>query len=308
MVRFEDLAVFTRAAALGSFSRAGREIGQPASRVSAAIKRLEKDLNARLFARSTRSLRLTIEGERYLPHAEKTLSTLREAKEALHLPNDRLCGLIRLSMPSDAGRNLLSSCLSAFRRSYPDVQLQVSLSDRVSQIFSDPVDAAIRYGRVVDGSFVALPLAPHNRRLLVAAPNYLDRRGRPDTLEALTQHDCLAFMAGGTIYDDWIFEPDGKRQTISIRSGMTSDDADLIRRWTIDGMGISYKSWLDVHEDIANGRLEPVLPSVTGELYPLNMICPHREQLSPIVRKLRETLLVYLSRVGLPSDASVLRK
>jgi hypothetical protein len=101
MVRFEDLAVFTRASALGSFSRAAREIGQPASRVSAAIKRLEKDLNARLFARSTRSLRLTIEGERYLPYAEKTLSTLREAKEALHLPNDRLCGLIRLSMPSD---------------------------------------------------------------------------------------------------------------------------------------------------------------------------------------------------------------
>ena len=141
----------------------------------------------------------------------------------------------------------------------------------------------------------------HNRRLLVAAPNYLDKRGRPDSLEALTQHDCLAFMAGGTIYDDWIFEPDGKRQTISIRSAMTSDDADLIRRWTIDGMGISYKSWLDVHEDIANGRLETVLPSVTGELYPLNMICPHREQVSPIVRKLRETLLVYLSRVSLPN-------
>ncbi|WP_027582427.1 LysR family transcriptional regulator [Bradyrhizobium sp. Ai1a-2] len=129
MVRLDDLAVFTRSAALGSFSRAAREIGQPASRVSAAIKRLEKELDARLFARSTRSLRLTTEGERYLPYATRTLDTLREASEALRRDNDRLRGLVRLSMPSDAGRNLLSSCLSAFCRSHPDVELQVSLSD-----------------------------------------------------------------------------------------------------------------------------------------------------------------------------------
>nr|WP_256378848.1 substrate binding domain-containing protein [Bradyrhizobium sp. Ai1a-2] len=156
----------------------------------------------------------------------------------------------------------------------------------------------MRYGRVSDGSFLALPLAPRNRRVLVAAPSYLDRRGRPNSLEALGQHDCLAFMAGGTIYDNWIFEPEGKRQTISVRSVMTSDDGDLIRRWAIDGRGISYKSWLDVHQDVASGRLEPILPGVTGELYPLNMICPHREQLSPIVRRLRETLLGYLSGVN----------
>lgn len=298
MIRFDDLVVFTRSAVLGSFSRAAREIGQPAGQVSAAIKRLEKELDTRLFARSTRSLRLTVEGERYLPFAEKTLETLREAREALRPDDDRLGGLVRLSMPSDVGRNLLSPWLCAFRRNYPDVELQVSLSDRVSDIFGDPVDAAIRYGRVADGSFLALPLAPHNRRLLVAAPGYLDRRGRPESLDALSEHDCLAFMAGGSVYDDWIFEADGKRRVISVRSSMTSDDGDLVRRWAVDGLGISYKSWLDVHHDVASARLEVVLPGVMGELYPLNMICPHREQLSPAMRKLREMLVAHLSRIG----------
>ncbi len=295
MVRFDDLMAFARSAHLGSFSRAAREFGQPAGQVSAAIKRLERELGVRLFARSTRSLRLTEDGERYLPYAAKTLESLREGREALHADEERLSGVLRLSMPSDIGRNLLSACLSAFRRNHPDVALRVVLSDELSDVFRDPVDVAIRYGRLSDGSFLALPLARHNRRVLVASPDYLDRRGRPESLEALDRHDCLVFMAGGSLHDSWIFEAEGVRKTFSVQGAMIANDSDLVRRWTIDGLGISYKCWLDVYDDVTSGRLERVLPGLTGELYPLSMICPHREQLSPAIRKLREMMIAHLS-------------
>lgn len=296
MVRFDDLMAFTRSAHLGSFSNAAREFGQPAGQVSAAIKRLEQELGVRLFARSTRSLRLTEDGERYLPYAAETLESLKKGREALHENDKHLSGLVRLSMPSDIGRNVLSDCLAKFRQTHPNVEFRVLISDELSDVFRDPVDVAIRYGRPSDASFLALPLAPHNRRILVAAPAYLERRGYPESLEALYLHDCLVFMAGGTLYNNWIFDAEGSRKSFLASSAIVANDSDLVRRWTIGGLGISYKCWLDVHRDVTSGRLVRVLPDLIGETYPLNMICPHRQQLSPAIRRLREMMIDYLSQ------------
>ncbi|MFV1942892.1 LysR family transcriptional regulator [Pseudomonas luteola] len=291
MIRFDDLALFVRTAALGSFSAAAREADLLPGQVSAAIQRLERELDIRLFARSTRSLRLTGEGERYLPYANDVLSTLREGRERLQPESTALEGVIQVAAPSDLGRNVLLPRLTAFRREHPRLALRLFLSDQVANVFRDPVDVALRYGMMEDASFIALPLAPENRRVLAASPAYLERHGRPASLKDLAEHPCLLYMLNGRVYDNWVFpDVNGRRETIAVKGPLMSDDADIVRRWALEGEGIIYKSWLDVSADVLAGRLEVLLPEIPGESCALHMVCPHRKQFSPGVRLLYEWL------------------
>lgn len=286
MVRFEDLQLFVRTAALGSFSNAAREVGLLPGQVAAAIKRLERDLDVRLFARSTRSLRLTAEGEQYLPFAREVLDTLQEAENLLRQGSTELQGLLQVAAPSDLGRNLLLPWISAFRHQHPALELRLLISDQVADVFRDPVDVALRYGVFDDASYVALPLAPWNRRVLVGAPGYLARNGRPQTPADLRRHSCLLYSLNGRVYDRWRLG----EHTVQVAGALFSNDADIVRRWAVAGEGLAYKSWLDVHEDIDTGRLEVLLPGHASEPTPLNLVCPHRKQYSPAVQALHAML------------------
>ncbi len=290
MIRIDDLGLFVRTAALGSFSNAAREAGLLPGQVSAAIQRLERELDIRLFARSTRSLKLTAEGEQYLPYAQEVLATLSEGRDRLHGGRQVLRGSLRISAPSDLGRNVLPRWLGEFREAHPGLVLKLSLSDELADVFRDPVDVALRYGVAEHGSFVALPLAEHNRRVLVASPDYLARHGRPASLDELGAHRCLLFVRGGRVYDRWVFPEGEGRRLVAVGGGLHCDDADLARRWAVDGFGVAYKSWLDVHHDVRAGRLEVLVPNQPGEPAPLNLVCPHRRQFSPAVRYLHAML------------------
>lgn len=217
MVRLEDLQLFVRTAALGSFSSAAREADLLPGQVSAAIQRLERELDARLFARSTRSLKLTAEGEQYLPYAEEVLSTIHEGRERLHGDKHALQGTLRIAAPSDIGRNGLLSWLGAFRDAHPKLVLKLSLSDHVTDVFRDPVDVAIRYGAPEAASYVALPLAENNRRVLVASPEYVKRHGAPASLDELVLHDCLPYVLAGRVYDRWSFPAGGVRRQVTVK-------------------------------------------------------------------------------------------
>ncbi len=282
MLRFTDLELFVRSSALGSFTAAAHEADLLPGQVAAAIKRLERDLDVRLFARTTRSLRLTAEGELYLPTAQRVLDTLRQGHEQLHGSHSTLRGVLQVSAPSDIGRNLLLPWLSAFRREHPALSLRFFLSDQMADFSRDPVDIAIRYGLNQDANYIALPLAPWNRRVVLASPAYLARHGRPRTAEELQQHDCLLYLQHNRVYDKWQL---GNR-TVQVRGPLVSDDADVVRRWALEGEGIVYKSWLDVSANIAAGELEVLLPEHQGKATPVTLVCPHRKQLSPAVTQL----------------------
>lgn len=159
MFRLEDLTLFVRAAALGSFSYAAREAGQQPAQVSAAIKRLETILNIRLFARSTRSLRLTPEGETWLPYATQMLDTLEAGLQKIQTPDDEVRGMLQIAVPSDLGRNLLLTLFRDFRQRHPALRLRLLFSDQLTDVFKDPVDVAFRYGNNDDASFISLPVA-----------------------------------------------------------------------------------------------------------------------------------------------------
>ncbi|WP_259260750.1 MULTISPECIES: LysR family transcriptional regulator [Stenotrophomonas] len=304
MVRFDDLALFVRTAALGSFSNAAREADLLPGQVAAAVARLERELDLRLFVRSTRSLRLTAEGALYLPYAQEVLAALREGEARVRGEDAELRGTLQVAAPSDLGRNLLLPWLTEFRAAHPKLQLRLQVSDQVADVFRDPVDIAFRLGRFDNASYVALPLLPGNRRVLAASPDYLARHGAPDSLEALKEHHCLLYQLAGRAYDRWSFEADGRRTVIPVRGNMVCDDADVVRRWAVAGEGIVFKSWLDICADVQAGRLQ-VLLGGAGDSLPLNLVCPHRKQFSPAIRQLHAIFAQRLQPLlaGLPAGA-----
>ncbi|MRS15003.1 LysR family transcriptional regulator [Enterobacteriaceae bacterium RIT691] len=290
MLRLEDLTLFVRAAALGSFSDAAREAGLPPAQVSSAIKRLETHLNIRLFARSTRSLRLTPEGETWLPFATQMLDTLQAGLQKIQATEDELRGTLQIAVPSDLGRNLLLPVFQDFRRRHPALRLRILFSDNLTDVFKDPVDVAFRYGIIDDASFISLPVVSENRRVLVASPQWIAEHGEPRTPEEVQQQNVLTYALRGRLYDRWTLIRGDERREIQVTSHIMSDDAEVIRRLAIAGEGIANKSWLDVSEDIEQGRLKIILPEYQGDNSPLNMICPHRKQLSAAVRLLYDAV------------------
>lgn len=303
MLRFDDLQLFVRAADLGSLSAAARVMDMSAAVASAALKRIEQQLGARLMARSTRSLRLTAEGDGFLEYARAALSSLEEGRRLLASSQDQVSGVLQLSAPSDFGRNVLLPWLDEFQRQHPQLTLRLLLGDRIADLFRQPVDIALRYGEPEDSSLVALPIAPDNRRVLCAAPSYLARQGEPQHLEQLAQHNCLLFMLGNRVHDHWRFH-DGKREmSLTVHGDRISDDADVVRRWALEGAGVAYKSWLDVAGDVQTGRLKVLMPELQGEWAPLNLLCAHRLQLSKPVNLLREMLKLRCSALAARSPS-----
>jgi len=299
MIRFNDLEIFVRSAALGSFTAAALEAGLLPGQAAEAVKRLERELDVRLFARTTRSLRLTAEGEQYLPSALAALEALQRGRDDLRRDPAQLQGTLQLSAPSDLGRNLLLPWLTEFRREHPLLHLRFLLSDQLVDLFRDPVDIAIRYGLDVDASYVALPLAPRNRKVLVASPHYLARCGQPHVPEDLRDHQCLLYMQQGRLYDKWKLG----METVQVGGPLLSDDADVARRWAVAGEGITYKSWLDVSDDVLAGRLMLLMSDHPGPALPLSLVCPHRKQLSPAVTRLHAWLSERFAGLPDPDDA-----
>jgi DNA-binding transcriptional LysR family regulator len=289
VIRLDDLQVFVQTADAGSFSAAARLIDTTPAMASNAVQRLERELGARLFVRSTRSMRLSDEGERYLPHARAMLASLASGGQALAEGRGEIGGPLRLSLPSDLGRNVLLPWLDEFQGQHPGLSLQLWISDRAADLLRHPIDAAIRYGALDDSGLVAQPLAPENRRVLCAAPDYLARHKTPTHPDDLRSHNCLCFVWSEQVHDRWTFDLPRGPYSVDVSGNRVSDDADVVRRWGLAGHGVIYKSQLDVAGDIAAGRLIELLPGL-GQRAPVNLVSAHRAQLTPAVQHLRDFL------------------
>jgi len=288
MKALQDLDIFVRTVDTGSLSATARALDITPAAASAALKRLEAELQVSLLVRSTRSLRLTPEGAVFLEHARLALTTLGEGQQALSTGRHQVQGVLRLAASSDMGRNVLLPWLEDFQDQHPQVRFRLTLSDRMANMYSEPVDAAFRHGKPRDSSLVALPVAPGNRRVLVASPGYLQAHGTPATPQALAEHDCLCFMLAGEVNDRWTFARDGQALAVRVQGGHVTNDGDVVRRWALAGRGVAYKAWIDVAHDLAAGRLVALCPEWETEHVPLYMVLPDRRQLTPALRLLRE--------------------
>lgn len=287
------LRLALRALELGSVAAVARERDMLPATATAAIRRLEAQLGASLFARNNRALRATPEGEAFLERAREAIAALDEGVEALRAPVSEVRGLLRLGVPVDLGTQTLLHLLDDFLALHPHLQLELLVSDRVSNLGQEPVDAAIRYGKPAQPGLIARHLAD-SVRILVASPDYLARAGAPKTVAELEGHACIGLRIGGRPSSIWRLTGAGQTLEWRFRPQRVTDNGMAAHLWAVAGQGIALKSRLDVLEDLRTGRLVHVLPDWHGGSYPLVLALARGAHLSARIRALGDILQMRL--------------
>lgn len=280
MEHISDLRLFIEAALLGSFSAAGRKLGCSPAAASACIVRLETGLKVRLFERTTRQLRLTDEGKLFLSYSQRALAQLSEITELLQSGEEEIKGAIRISAPSDFGRNRLAPSLERFRQDFPFVSFILTLTDSTSNLIGDDIDIAIRYGQPADSGLTARKMAD-SHRVVCAAPSLLkeiDLLAEPASLQTLP---AIVLLNAAGRQDQWAYRDENDvLRHIHVNAAHTTNDGDISRKWAVMGYGFAYKSILDIKEDLAEGRLVTVLDKYFIEPAPLYALY-HRNKFQP---------------------------
>jgi DNA-binding transcriptional LysR family regulator len=282
------LKLIVQADEKGSISAAARHLGWLPATASAALARAEDELGGKLFTRTTRSLKPTPEGQRFLEQARLALATLDEAREVFRSGRSKVEGLVRLTAPADVGQQVVMPALDVFLETHPGVRLVLELSDRVRDLWRDDVDAAIRYGTSSDSSLVARKLAD-TRRVIVAAPAYLKKRGVPRRAEELAEHECVLLKTATHRADVWQFSRP-RDVTMVVKGRWSSNNGAVTRQWALAGHGLALKSWIDVCEDVAAGRLVHVLPAFYSQSYPIMLMMSASLRLATRMRALGDCL------------------
>jgi DNA-binding transcriptional LysR family regulator len=250
----QDLRIFARVAAVQNLSCVGTELGLTPSTISKRIQALEDELRVRLFDRTTRSIRITEEGTTFLAHVERILIELESARASVGENATRPKGKLKISAPASYGRLFMAPAISAFMRSYPEIEVQIDLTDRVVNLQEEGYDVAIRMGALNDSVLIAKRLAA-DRQVIVASPGYLAARGTPKVPADLAHHNC--FVLG----DDWqwLFRRGAEEATIRVSGRLRSNNGEILRQAALDGHGIFQTSELRVRDDLASGQLVKVL-------------------------------------------------
>jgi DNA-binding transcriptional LysR family regulator len=280
MTNLGDLEIFTRVVASGSMSEAARELGLQTPIISKRIKRLEERLGARLFHRTTRQISLTEAGEGFHERVLAALAGLEEAEAFLAGRSSAVTGRLRVSAPTSFGRMHIAPYLTRFFSLYPDVELQLTLTDAFQDLVAEGFDLAIRIGELPSSSLVARKLAPV-RRILCATPDYIARHGTPSTIEDLEAHVCIP--AHNNAY--WQLIGPGGAVALRPIGPLSTNSSEVVREAVLSGLGIAFRSTWDVGPDLRAGRLVQVLPEWEGSSdVGLYAVYPSRQHLPAKVR------------------------
>lgn len=302
-----SLRLALRVAELGSVAAAAREADLLPATATAAVRRLEGQLGATLFTRNTRALKATVEGAQFLERARHALALLDQGTAELHAPLTQVRGTLRLSVSTDLGLHVLRPMLDEFMLLHPQLQLELRIGDRVSDIGREPVDVAVRYGAPTSGEQIARLMA-ENTAVLVASPAYLERAGTPAEPADLALHQGIVLRLSGRPGHVWTLLRGEHSVDIAPRVRRSADNGLLARLWALDGHGIVLKSRLDVAEDLRTGRLVRVLPGYESPPYPLTMVFARGTHLSARMRALADFLRPRLQALAeSASDAALAR-
>jgi DNA-binding transcriptional LysR family regulator len=284
------LQLLVRAHQRGSISAASRELGWLPATASAALQRVERELGGKLFTRTTRSLKATPQGELFLERARGAIALLDEGRELIQSDRQKVSGKLRISLPIDAGEQVLVPALDALLELHPELELSVQLCDQPRDLGRDDVDAAVRYGKVKDGNLIARRLV-ETRRVLVASPAYLEKHGTPRTPEELSGHACLVLRISSNPPDRWLLMSGKAPVEVPVHGRRSADSGTVVHRWALEGRGIALKSWFDVCENVSRGRLKLVLPELMTEVYPLTLVMTQDVKSARRMRALTEWLM-----------------
>ncbi|WMI97571.1 LysR family transcriptional regulator [Pseudomonas chlororaphis subsp. aurantiaca] len=287
MANLADLELFVMIADLRGLSPAARTMCITPAAASLALKRLEHRLGVRLFTRSTRSMKLTPEGTRYLESARQALKILDEGKRSLTHDD----GMLELTVSSDLGRNMLLDLCARLKQHNPCLYIKLALSDKEEDLLTGKFDVALRFGKSLAPDLVELPVLQHHHFIACAAPTYLAGRSRPNTPQQLSTHECIISHSTNRPQRLWRFHAPGRVEDVQVKGHFCCDDGDAARRWALAGHGVVYLPLMNVAEDVLAGRLQPLLSTWQGDEAPLSLVVSHRSQITESMRALHQGLV-----------------
>ena len=258
--RAEELEVFLRVVEMGSFSEAARMLRITPSTISKLISRLEARLGVRLLERSTRRLSLTSEGQTYYERGQAILAQFDEVERELSKDVASTGGIIRLNASVALGTLGLEPLLFDFWQAYPNIVVDLSLSDEIVDLYLDRTDVAFRVGDLTDSTIVARKLGTA-RRKIVASPSYLRSHGTPLTTDDLAKHNCLGFNFRRSA-PVWPVKESGRIVDRAVNGSLLANNGETVRRMAVAGIGLARIGDYHAHQDIAAGRLVEVLSDV----------------------------------------------
>lgn len=278
----------------GGLSAAGRELGLSPASVSERLAALESHYGVALLTRTTRSISLTDEGRTLAEGARRLLAEAEELDSRVRLGAQSLSGPVRLSAPVDLGQARIVPIVDRFLDQHREVSVELNLTDGFVDLVSQGLDFAVRYGTLADSSLKVKPVG-ENRRVVCAAPSYLERMGMPLHPDELHGHDCIVMRFGINSDHQWSFLVDGKPYSVAVRSRRMANHGELVRRWALQGHGLCLKSVWDVQADLDGGRLIEVLAPYSAARTALQIVYPGTRSQPRRVRALIEAIATELA-------------
>jgi DNA-binding transcriptional LysR family regulator len=279
-----DLKVFERVAALESFSAAGRALGIPKSTVSRCVARLESQMGVRLIQRTTHSVRLTDSGLALKSRCTVILANVSEAIDYVSSLSVAPKGVLKISATIGFGYFVLTETLPTFRERYPGIDVSLNLTSSPVDVVAEGIDVAIRTGALPDSRLIAIGLGTM-QKYLCAAPSYLERRGTPQSIRELKEHETIETPCKNGLPRTWMFYKSAReREKFEVPSRFLVNDPGMIYRLVVNGAGIaSIPGYLSA-PDITAGRLVRLFPEWGLPAVEVNMVYPSNRGLSPAVR------------------------
>ncbi|MGB0662480.1 MAG: LysR family transcriptional regulator [Pontibacterium sp.] len=259
-----EFEFFIALAKNGGLSATARELNLTPSAVTKRLNNLESRLGVRLVNRTTRRISLTDEGVVYLDYAKSIRDQIDEMEAAVSHRRSKPSGLLRVNAPLGFGRNYIAPILSEFVNEYPEVTIELMLTDRPLSLPDESVDVCIRFGQAPDSRLIARKIAP-NRRLICASPSYFKKHPKPQTPADLHQHSCIVIKQNQQVASAWRFTPEqdpgAPEEVIKVKAGMVTNDGEIALRWALNGHGMLMRAEWDLARYIREGKLETVLES-----------------------------------------------
>lgn len=279
----------------GSLAATARALNITPPAVTMRLAAMEARLGVRLVNRTTRKISLTSEGELYLLHASRILLDLRDMENQVASGSQTPRGTIRLNATLGFGRTVVAPLVSRFCKQYPDVQVNLEVTDRPVDLIENGFDLAIRFGELPDSRLNARRILS-NRRFLCASPLYLQQHGTPHTLSDLQQHRCIVHRQNIEAHGSWRFSKGKITELIKVDAALASNDGDIVMEWALDGLGILIRSEWDLNRYLESGRLTRILTDYTLPSADLFVYYPGQQHLPARVRKLIDFLVDELAQ------------
>lgn len=276
------MLVFARVADEGGISAAARRLGLSKSAVSKQLAALEDRLGARLLHRTTRRMSLTEAGAAFLEHCRRVVAEAEEAETAIGALQAEPRGVLRVNASVTFGTMHLAAIIPDFIARHPQVRIDLTLNDRMVDVIDEGYDVVLRIAKLADSSLVARKLAP-GRRVLVAAPSYLDRRGRPRGLADLLDHDTLSYsyLATG---DEWRFDGPNGEESVRVTGRFSTNNGEVLLAAAIAGVGVAALPTFICGPSLRAGSLIRVLPDYENRSFAIHAVWPPGRYLSAKVR------------------------